>query len=120
MALRMNKLVAVDTIARSLQPSFGVSNKWLSPSILVLVSMGATAYLAHFNAPDFYNELEDNTMQRYKLLCIFGFLGTAIASTLIMSFGFNTFGANCAGVILNNYSVRDSFANLCRLLMGVR
>ena len=63
MGLRMKNLVAIDTIASHLRPSFGSTNNWLSPSILVLVSMGATAYLAHFNAPGFFNELEDNTLE---------------------------------------------------------
>ena len=51
-------------------PKFGTANNFLSPSVLVLVSMGATAYLAHFNAPDFYNELKEvrNGYRRLHLL----------------------------------------------------
>ena len=58
-------------------------------------------------------------IQRFKLLSGLGFAATGVASVLIMVFGFNTFGGNSAGVVLNNYSVRDGLMNIGRLLMGV-
>jgi len=81
--------------------------------------MAATAYLSHFNAPDFYNQLESPTPQRFKKLTGMGFLATAVLSILMMSFGFLTFGASSSGVILNNYSTSDFGATVCRLLMGI-
>lgn len=63
-----------------------------TPTALVLVSMAATAYLSHFNAPDFLHDLEDNTLPRFKKLVTRGFGITAIISAAMMSFGFLTFG----------------------------
>lgn len=113
------KVLSAAVASPKLLPKFGTANNFLSPSVLVLVSMGATAYLAHFNAPDFYNELKENSMKRFKLLSGMGFLGTALVSIAVMCFGFATFGANSSGVILNNYASSDLFACFCRVLMGV-
>jgi len=86
---------------------------------LVLVSMAATAYLSHFNAPDFLHDLEDNTLPRFKKLVTRGFGITAIISAAMMSFGFLTFGGACQGVVLNNYADFDKGATICRGLMAL-
>ena len=76
----------------------------VQPSSLILVSMAATAYLSHFNAPDFYNQLKSPSPRRFKILTGMGFFATAVLSILMMSFGFLTFGSASSGIILNNYS----------------
>ena len=38
----------------------------LNPSCFILISMLSTAYMAHFNAPKFYIELENNTIERFN------------------------------------------------------
>ena len=110
--------VFFDTIASSLQPSFDTigMTKAYSPSMLVLVGMVATAYLAHFTALDFQNNLKDNTMKRWGTLVGLGFAGTALINVAFMAFGFLTFGGNSAGLILNNYSTKDLGATFCRLV----
>uniref|UniRef100_A0A7S4JZY9 Amino acid transporter transmembrane domain-containing protein n=1 Tax=Odontella aurita TaxID=265563 RepID=A0A7S4JZY9_9STRA len=107
-----------DTIASNLQPSFGNigTSKVKSPSILVLGGMAATAYLVHFSALDFHNDLEDNTLKRFGSLVGMGFSATAVINILFMIFGFLTFGGNCAGLVLNNYSIKDIGATLVRLV----
>lgn len=108
------------TLNESLRPSFGAKGvNFLSPSTLVLTSMAATAYLCHFNAPDFYQNLKSNTMPRFKALTILGFGATGLLSILMMCMGFLTFGAGSTGMILNNYSAMDHGATICRLLMCV-
>ena len=50
------------------QPVFGSKGAMsvLSPSSFILISMLSTAYMAHFNAPKFYIELENNTIERFN------------------------------------------------------
>uniref|UniRef100_A0A7S4QQW1 Amino acid transporter transmembrane domain-containing protein n=2 Tax=Ditylum brightwellii TaxID=49249 RepID=A0A7S4QQW1_9STRA len=106
------------TLSPHLRPIFksqgAPSPSFLSPPTLVLTSMAATGYLVHFTAPEFYNELKDNTLTRFGKLTSCGFLGTAIISIVMMSFGYLTFGGSCAGMILNNYSTQDVGAAVCR------
>ena len=64
----------------------------LSPSALILACMLSNAYIAHFNAPKFLNELKNNTMSRFHQVIAWSF-GTAITLYgLITAFGFLTFG----------------------------
>lgn len=42
----------------------------------VLVSMLSTAYEAHFNAPLFYRELQNNTIPRYSKMVSTSFLAS--------------------------------------------
>ena len=81
--------------------------------------MAATAYLVHFSAHDFYNDLKDRSMKRFGLLTMMGFAGTCLISVMIMSFGFLTFGGNSSGLILNNYSNVDLGATLCRMITAL-
>ena len=76
------------TLAPALRPAFSAAPaKLLSPSALVLVSMAATAFLSHFNAPSFHKELRDNTDGRFKRLALLGFGGTFALSAAMMAAG---------------------------------
>lgn len=108
------------TMAKSLQPSFAkIGTKVMSPSILVLTSMAATAYLVHFLAPEFYNDLRDKNLKSFRLLSTIGFGVTSVVSVLFMCLGFLSFGGNASGMILNNFSTADFGASICRLLMAI-
>ena len=109
-----------DTLPLALQPSFGANGmkSILSPSTLVMFSLAASSYCCHFSAPCFYNELQRNTMQRFSFLAISSFTIVMAISVSIMSFGFLTFGGNCGGMILNNYSQLDFGAIFCRFLIA--
>ena len=75
--------------------------------------------MAHFNAPKFYNELENNTIQRYNTVVASSF-GIAIAIFVAFaSLGFATFGKNCLGFILSNYSTKDSLIGLSRVMVSI-
>jgi Transmembrane amino acid transporter protein len=77
-----------------IQPVFGTAgaSAALSPSSLILACMLSNAYIAHFNAPKFLNELQNNTMSRFHQVIAWSF-GTAITLYgLITAFGFLTFG----------------------------
>ena len=99
------------TIAPAMKPTFGVigDSKLFSPAIFVLVSMASTAYLVHFSAHDFYDGLEESSLSRFGLLTLAGFVVTTVVNIIMMSFGFLTFGGNCHGMILNNYSAKGKF-----------
>ena len=109
-----------DTLPLALQPSFGANGmkSVLSPSTLVMFSLAASSYCCHFSAPCFYNELQRNTMPRFSFLAISSFTIVMAISVSIMSFGFLTFGGNCGGMILNNYSQLDFGAIFCRFLIA--
>jgi amino acid permease len=110
-------------LAPALRPSFGTTYNLLSPSSLILASISASAFLAHYLAPDFYHVLggkdSNNIMGKFRRLVIFGFGGVCLINVAIMAFGFLTFGGNCSGIILNNYSTADMGATICRLLMAL-
>jgi amino acid permease len=104
-----------------LQPNFGTIGAMgvLTPVTSILLGMLSTSYMAHFNAPKFYNELYDNTIPRFMKVVASSF-GISIALfTFIGSIGFLTFGSNASGFILNNYSTKDVLMSLSRVAVAV-
>lgn len=110
------------TLAPHLLPSFRSRISQTNPlSALILGSMSATAFLSHFAAPDFLNLLKQgpSTLKDYKRLTVLGFSICTLINISILSFGFLTFGGNCAGMVINNYSQLDVGASVCRFLTAV-
>mmetsp|Transcript_28768 Transcript_28768/g.69266 ORF Transcript_28768/g.69266 Transcript_28768/m.69266 type:complete len:519 (+) Transcript_28768:338-1894(+) len=108
-------------IGTALQPSFGTTGASgvVSGNSLILVCMLSTAYIAHFNAPRFLRELKDNTMSRFGKVTGVSFgISTAIYAA-VSAMAFLTFGANCDGLILNNYSTRDLLISASRFAVAV-
>ncbi|KAL7553015.1 hypothetical protein ACHAWF_016261 [Thalassiosira exigua] len=108
-------------IEEDLKPSFGNTGAGgaLSPTFLVLAVMLFEAFVAHYNAPRFYVELKNNTVQRFGLVTAYSF-GISVAFFMLVStFGFLTFGQNCSGFILNNYSPKDILATISRVAIFV-
>lgn len=100
------------------------SGPLLNTGAFVLVSMLSTTYLAHYNAPRFYNELnppEDGSskMPRFNLVCFGSFAIAGLIAAAVMAGGFLTFGSASQGLILNNYAVADPLAVFARLAIGV-
>ncbi len=81
--------------------------------------MLSTAYMAHFNAPKFYMELENNTIKRYNKLVSTSFAISIVSYIVMAAFGFLTFGAASSGLILNNYSNKDVLMGLSRVAVAV-
>ena len=109
------------SVAPSLQPAFGNIGAAgaLSPNSFILVCMLSTAYMAHFNAPKFYNELKDNTLERFNTLVGSSFAISILTFIAIAALGFLTFGSASSGLILNNYSNKDSLMGLSRVAVAV-
>jgi len=117
-ALPAGKFVA--DVAKEFQPSFGSVGAAgvLSPNSFILVCMLSTAYMAHFNAPKFFNELKDNTIERYNKVVSTSFgISTALFAA-ITALGFLTFGKSASGLILNNYATTDLLASSTRVAVA--
>ncbi|KAL7544343.1 hypothetical protein ACHAWF_009787 [Thalassiosira exigua] len=103
-------------IAESLRPAIGTkgASAVFSSKAFILVCTLSTAYMAHFNAPKFYQELEDNTIPRWNTVVATSFSVGILFFIGIAAMGFATFGGACNGYILNNYSTKDSIIGLSR------
>ena len=94
-------------------PSFGSTTR--PASAFVLVSMLSTAFIAHYNAPRFYQDLKDRSVKRFAVLTALGFGGGVAFFLAMMSLGFLTFGGSTMGFILNNYASSDGLASAARV-----
>ena len=114
-------------LAESAKPAFSAptaASPLINPSMFVLISMLASAFLAHYNAPKFYSELEapadgSSKLPRFNLVVALGFLGAAVVMGSVMAGGFLTFGSASQGLILNSYATGDPLAFLARLGIGM-
>mmetsp|Transcript_15492 Transcript_15492/g.23043 ORF Transcript_15492/g.23043 Transcript_15492/m.23043 type:complete len:481 (-) Transcript_15492:737-2179(-) len=108
-------------LAPHMQPAFGSTGALgaLSPKSLILISMLSTAYIAHFNAPKFYRELKNNTMDRFKTVVTSSFSISVALYAIVSAMGFLTFGSATQGLILNNYSTNDVLLSVSRFAVAI-
>lgn len=118
-ALPAGKFLA--DVPAALQPAFGEIGAIgvLNPKSFILICMLSTAYMAHFNAPKFYNELENNTVKRYNQLVSTSFAVSIATFVSMAALGFLTFGSASSGLILNNYSNKDVLMGLSRVAVAI-
>lgn len=110
-----------EQVAQHLQPAFGDAG-WksvLQPSSLILLCMLSTAYMAHFNAPKFYNELQNNTLPRFHTVVAASFGVSILLMCFITAVGFLTFGSAASGLVLNNYATKDILMGASRVAVAV-
>ena len=108
-----------ESITDNLRPIFNTRPNRVNKLTFVLLSMLSTSYIAHYSAPKFYKELENNTMERFNKVTSWGYGVSILLVMWIMSMGFLTFGGNSQGLILNNYSLSDSLASGARISIGL-
>lgn len=96
------------------EPSFSRAGTQALPAF-VLISMLATTFISHFSAPRFFRELERPTLPRFAMLTGYGFVGSFAIMSVLMCFGFLTFGGACQGLILSNYATSDQLAIVSRI-----
>ena len=96
----------------------GAPEMWtVSPATLTLIASMSTAFLAHYNAPKFYHQLRHRSPRQFlgataaSFTCALGLFLTC------MVVGYLTFGQDCAGNILHNYSNQDTAAEASRAAM---
>lgn len=101
-------------------PAFGVkgASSALSANAFILICMLSTAFMAHFNAPKFYNELENNTIERYNTLVATSFGIAILIFSASTALGFATFGSSSAGFILSNYNSKDKLIGISRIAVA--
>lgn len=76
-------------------------------------------FQAHFNAPKFYTELKERTLPNYYKVVSTSFGVSISIFALIAAMGFLTFGTASSGLILNNYSTKDSLMGLSRIAVAI-
>ena len=111
----------LQSVASEFQPSFGTkgASGVLSPNAFILVSMLSTASMSHYLAHKFYIELRNNTIARYKIVVHTSFFISTLFFAAIASVGFLTFGASSSGLILNNYSTKDTLMSMSRVAVVI-
>jgi amino acid permease len=103
--------------------------KWSSPKFtlwsvnkgtLTLVNMLCVAFLAHYNAINYYKELDNANEARYKTAIAAGF-GTSFAVFVaMMMLGYSIFGNTAQPLILNNFHrSKDLLATGARFATGL-
>eukprot|EP00980_Cylindrotheca_fusiformis_P008080 scaffold1722_cov120-Cylindrotheca_fusiformis.AAC.10 len=100
-------------------PRFGDYNGASTSSVLVFASMIFEAFMAHYNAPRFLAELKDSNIHRFRWVVSASFGSSGLIYVWLTAMGFLTFGANCDGYILNNYSTDDQLATICRVAIAL-
>mmetsp|Transcript_2278 Transcript_2278/g.4835 ORF Transcript_2278/g.4835 Transcript_2278/m.4835 type:complete len:479 (+) Transcript_2278:70-1506(+) len=107
-------------VAASLRPDIGTkgASAVFSNNAFILICMLSTAYMAHFNAPKFYLELKDNTIARWNTVVFTSFSISILFFIGIAAMGFATFGGASNGLILNNYSTKDSLMGFSRVAVA--
>jgi amino acid permease len=108
-------------MAPNLTPTFGNVGMEgaLSPNVFILICMLSTAFMAHFNAPKFYTELKNNTVERFNRVVFVSFAIAILIFASITSVGYLTFGAATDGLILNNYSTKDVLMSVSRIAVAI-
>lgn len=109
-----------ETLDPRLRPIPGAElNMWtVNITTLILVCALSTAYIAHYNAPRFYHQLQERSPKRFNHVVATSF-GIAICLFLVaMCAGYLTFGSHSQGLILNNYSSTDPLATAARIAVG--
>lgn len=101
------------------QPVFERASVWnFDFTSLVLASNFGLAYIAHYNAPNFYRSLKNTNSKRFRSMVNISFtilVGLYIATMIA---GYSTFGDVCQGNILLNYHPDDILSTLGRLATG--
>lgn len=107
-------------VAKSLRPAIGTkgASAVFSSNAFILICMLSTAYMAHFNAPKFYLELENNTIARWNTVVASSFSISILFFIGIAVMGFSTFGGASNGLILNNYSTKDTLMGFSRVAVA--
>jgi len=114
-------------IPAAVRPAFAAptaARPLLNSGMFVLLSMLSSAFLAHYNAPKFYDELEappdgKSKLGRFNLVVGAAFGAAALLMGSIMAGGYLTFGSAAQGLILNNYATSDPLAFVARLGIGM-
>jgi amino acid permease len=86
----------------------------------VLANMLCLAFLAHYNALNYYNELEDATLTRFLRAISIGYSVAIGVFICMMIVGYQLFGSAVQPLILNNFPrTQDTLATIARFATGL-
>jgi amino acid permease len=91
----------------------------LTTKASILLGMLSTSYMAHFNSPRMFIELKDRTVPKFMKVVGTSFAVSIIFYCIMASLGFLTFGGASAGLILNNYSTKDTLMGFSRAAVAI-
>mmetsp|Transcript_4394 Transcript_4394/g.12330 ORF Transcript_4394/g.12330 Transcript_4394/m.12330 type:complete len:466 (+) Transcript_4394:120-1517(+) len=89
-----------------------------SPAVFLVMPIVAVACSTHYNAPRFYEELKDRSLEKMGQLSVAA-MGLATLVYIVVSVaGYLQFGGATKGDILNCYSGQDTLAIVARLCLA--
>lgn len=106
------------TLSATFTPKFG-SKAAVSTKAFVLLSMLSSAYVAHYNAPQFYSELKNTSVSKFAGVVNVAFGFSVVKYAFMTAIGFLTFGGASSGFVLNNYASTDGLTSIARLAIGI-
>ena len=108
-------------LAQKSRPTVASYTLWkVNKETLVLMNMLCVAYLAQYNAINYYKELENTSPQRYTYAISIGFAISILTFATMMFVGYNLFGATAQPLILNNFHrTNDILATFARFATGL-
>lgn len=89
-----------------------------SPGIFqwfIFTSLLSYCYVTHYNAPKYFNEMEDNSPPKMIQMISGAYLGAAAFYAVSLWLGIKAFGAACKPYLLNNLSAQDPLSAVARL-----
>lgn len=98
--------------ASVLPPSTGIY-QWC-----VFAALLSYCCVSHYNAPKYYNELHNPSVQRTTTMILTAYLGSALFYALTLYLGIAAFGGNCKPYLLNSLSAADPLAVLARVAIA--
>lgn len=102
------------------QPNFTAGVIYWKTTVASFVLLGSlsTAFIAHYNAPKFYSQLQDASPEKFRKVVIGAFSFAMVIYLWIMAVGYLTFGTAAEGLILNNYSEKDMLMTTARFAIS--
>ena len=95
------------------QPSFDNSSFMkLDHHALILISNLGLAFIAHYNAPTYYREMESVTIGSFQKMVDSAYSVLALIYVIAMSAGYATFGDSAVGNVLLNYHHDDNLGEI--------
>jgi amino acid permease len=92
----------------------------VKPGVVTLVNMLCLAFLAHYNAINYYKELDQETPKRYQTTIALGYGISTVVFMAMLYFGYNLFGTTSLPLLLNNFHKTDDiYATLARIGTGI-
>jgi sodium-coupled neutral amino acid transporter 11 len=107
------KFITNDSDKMIAQPSFDNSSFMrLDHHVLILISNLGLAFIAHYNAPTYYREMENVTTSSFQRMVYTAYAVLALIYVIAMCAGYATFGDSAVGNVLLNYHHEDNLGEI--------